>query len=229
MPAGIETIKPIAEQVLDRLRQELLGGEHLPGAPLREDELAEKFGVSRHPIRKALQQLTLEGLLIAKPNCGVSVAPEQARFVDDLLTPMRAQLELYALRATTREALINQRSVWERVIVQMTRAAEDRDEMAVLSLDSEFHQLLLKAAGMESFVPLWLAIFGRMRGHHRTSNRKLEDLGFVAFVHQRLLESVMSEDIDQAAADWKSHLENGEFNQRAKEAWKRQQRREGRR
>lgn len=229
MATVITSIKPIAEQVLDRLRRELLGGEHPPGTPLREDELAERFGVSRHPIRKVLQQLTLEGLLVAKPNCGVSVAPEQSRYVDDLLTPMRVQLELYALRAATPERLSEQRTAWERLIVQMSRAAEDRDEQAVLSLDAEFHQLLLKAADMESFLPLWLAIFGRMRGHHRLSNRQLEDLGFVAFVHQRLLESLMAGDIEETATDWQSHLENGDFNQRVKLAWQRRKRREGKR
>ncbi len=161
---------------------------------------------------------------MAKPNCGVSVAPEQSQFVDDLLTPMRVQLELYALRAATSERLIELRSGWEELILQMERAAEDQDELAVLSLDAEFHQLLLKAADMESFLPLWLAIFGRMRVHHRSSNRKLDDLGFVAFVHQRLLESLLSEDIERAATDWQSHLENGEFNQRAKATWQRRRR-----
>ena len=72
----------IAEQVGDALRAELL---------------ATRFGVSRHPIRKVLQQLTLEGLLSSKANCGVIVADCTAEHVQGLLTPMRQQLELYAL------------------------------------------------------------------------------------------------------------------------------------
>jgi DNA-binding GntR family transcriptional regulator len=226
MTVTIPALKPIAEQVLDRLRQELLAGTHLPGTPLREDELAERFGVSRHPIRKVLQQLTLEGLLVAKPNCGVTVAPDQSAHVGELLTPMRCQLELYALRLVTSEQLAARRGEWARLIQQMARAAEDRDEQGVLSLDAEFHQLLLKAAGMEGFIPLWLAIFGRMRGHHRASNHQLNDLGVVAYVHERLLESLLSDDRERTAADWRSHLENGAFNQRAKASWQRRQKRE---
>jgi len=87
----------IAEQVGDALRAELLAGEHGAGTPLREEELATRFGVSRHPIRKVLQQLTLEGLLTSKANCGVVVADSTAEHVQGLLTPMRQQLELYAL------------------------------------------------------------------------------------------------------------------------------------
>jgi hypothetical protein len=64
----------------------------------------------------------------------------------------------------------------------MMRPAEDKDEQAVLSLDAEFHQRLLIAADMEDYIPLWLAIYGRMRGHHRQNNRRLEDLGVVGFV-----------------------------------------------
>ncbi len=69
--------RTVADQVSDRLRSELLAGIYPIGRPLREQELAEHFGVSRHPIRKALQKLTLEGLLSAKPNCGVVVAASQ--------------------------------------------------------------------------------------------------------------------------------------------------------
>lgn len=49
------TVKTVAEQVCDRLRSLLMAGIYEVGKPLREEELAARFGVSRHPIRKALK------------------------------------------------------------------------------------------------------------------------------------------------------------------------------
>ena len=84
--------RTIGENMVIRCGKELLAGEHRAGTPLREEELATRFGVSRHPVRKVLQQLTLEGLLKSKPNCGVVVAESTSAHVPRLLTPMRKQL-----------------------------------------------------------------------------------------------------------------------------------------
>ena len=64
------TFRSIGEQITSRLRGELMGGRYAPGTPLREEVLAHRFGVSRMPIRNALQQLVHEGLLVAKRRRG---------------------------------------------------------------------------------------------------------------------------------------------------------------
>ncbi len=218
-------VKNVSDQIADQLRRAIVAGEFSPGMPLRECDLAERFQVSRHPVRRALQQLTLEGVLVAKPNCGVTVAAESSEHVATLLTPMRVQLELYALQRISRETFAEHRPQWDKILHRMRRAAEEQDEQALLSLDAEFHQNLLIVAGMEDYVLLWLAIYGRMRGHHRLANRRLEDLSFVPFGHEKLLESFLANDLPQAKRDLQSHLENTEFNRSAYAQWKRQQRR----
>lgn len=217
--------RTIAEQIGDTLRAELLAGEHGSGTPLREEELATRFGVSRHPVRKVLQQLTLEGLLKAKPNCGVVVAEATSVHVPGLLTPMRKQLELYALRLALPRMTAAHRAEWDRVLTRMRHAADDQNHQEVLRQDAAFHQLILIAAGLDEFLPVWQGIYCRMRDYHAHGNSKLDDLGVVVFVHERLLESFYSGDAEQAASNLDSHLENGEFNRKLKQAWLRQQRR----
>jgi len=213
------SVRTVSDQITEQLRQSILAGEFPPGCPLREGELAERYQVSRHPIRKVLQQLTLEGLLVSKANCGVTVAAEGSEHVTELLTPMRVQLELYALRRVSSDQLQGQRSQWERVIRLMARAAEDKDEQAILSLDARFHQLLLIAADMQDCIPLWLAIYGRMRGHHRQCNSQLDDLGFIAFVHERLIQSFLTKDREHSSEDLQSHLESTSFNRVSHALW----------
>lgn len=217
--------RTIAEQVGDALRAELLAGEHVAGTPLREEELAIRFGVSRHPVRKVLQQLTLEGLLKSKPNCGVVVAESASAHIPGLLTPMRRQLELYALRLALPKLTATHRVEWDRVLTRMRHAADDQNQQDVQRQDVAFHQLILTVAGLEEFQPVWQGIYCRMRDYHAHGNSKLDDLRVVAFVHERLLESFFSGNHEQALTDLESHLENGEFNQKMKQAWQRQQRR----
>ena len=81
--------RTVADQISDRLRSELLAGAYPIGKPLREEELARHFGVSRHPVRKALQKLTLEGLLNAGRIAVSSWRRRSESTSKVLLTPMR--------------------------------------------------------------------------------------------------------------------------------------------
>jgi len=217
-------IRTVAGQVCDRLRSELLAGTHPAGTSLREEDMATRFGVSRHPVRKALHQLSLEGLLHAKPNCGAVVADSQLEHVEGLLTPLRVQLELYALELAFPKLTDEHRKEWQLILRRMERACEDRDAQAILDQDVALHQKVMIVAGLEGMIPIWQSIYGRMRDYHRQGNANLDNLRIIAFVHKRLVESLFSGDLLQASSDWKSHLENGEFNTRAMAAWRRLQR-----
>ena len=86
MPATT-AVRIVVDQICHRPRSELFAGIHPVGRALRE-EFARRFVISRHPIRKVLQQFTLEGLLTTKPNCGVFVAGGSDEHVKGLLTPL---------------------------------------------------------------------------------------------------------------------------------------------
>ncbi|GAB3908900.1 hypothetical protein GCM10029964_109490 [Kibdelosporangium lantanae] len=66
---------PTAQEfVLDELRRLILTGEMAAGAPIRQDALAERFGVSRVPLREALRTLEGEGQVTYRPHHGYQVA-----------------------------------------------------------------------------------------------------------------------------------------------------------
>lgn len=61
-------IRSVREQIADTLRAEVLAGTWDNDAPVREQSLADRFGVSRGPIRDVLMQLSQEGVLVYQPN-----------------------------------------------------------------------------------------------------------------------------------------------------------------
>jgi DNA-binding GntR family transcriptional regulator len=69
-------------ELINRLRQEIYGGVHLPGARLRQGALATRFGVSTTPVREALSALQAEGLVTVDPHRGAVVvqpSPDDVR------------------------------------------------------------------------------------------------------------------------------------------------------
>ena len=219
-------VRTVSDQVCNQLRVELLSGAFSPGIRMREEELAIRFGVSRHPIRKAIQKLTQEGLLQYKSNCGVVVAIPSNEHVEGLLTPMRKQLEVYALRRAFPK-LSELRGDWESIVLRMARAGEDQDEQASLDSDASFHQMILVSAGMEEMISLWQGIFSRMRDYHRRSHAQQNDLRCVAFVHRTLLDSFFSGDMEVACSNLASHIEGTEFHRKTILAWTRHNERHG--
>lgn len=69
-------LKGTADQIADQVRSEIESGALAPGSQLSQVQLAERFGLSRIPIREALRQLQSEGYVIYRPNRGATVSTE---------------------------------------------------------------------------------------------------------------------------------------------------------
>ncbi len=83
-------------RVIDTLREAILAGRLSPGSRVRQEELAEEFGISRIPVREALRRLEAEGLVVLVPNSGAWVAKlDRAECVE--IYRIREQIEPLAI------------------------------------------------------------------------------------------------------------------------------------
>jgi GntR family transcriptional regulator, rspAB operon transcriptional repressor len=200
-------IRSTREQITDQLREDILSGRLPEGERLQEAKLAERFGVSRGPIREALAQLTHEGLLEAKPNCGVKVAPSDSEAVRELIVPIRRVLETFALKQFFHK--INERDflAWESILHHLKSACERKDLAGIIQYDLTFHRSILTRAGVPTLLSMWQTIVARIRRHFRHATAHYgSDLLEIYEQHRRLVEVFRSGDRDAAVKALEEHI-----------------------
>jgi DNA-binding GntR family transcriptional regulator len=183
------------EQIADHIRTDVLTGELTAGARLREQDLAARYGVSRGPVRDALLQLTKEGLLAAKPNCGVTVSQPPTEDIQPLIVELRRRIELFAIGKAVAEFTDEDIGHLERHVQGLGDACRQGDLASVVQHDMAFHRLLVEASGPDA-VELWLPIVMRMWLHYG----RHEDLMESYQEHAEILEAVRNRDADAARA-----------------------------
>lgn len=133
-----QAARTMAQRVADRLRSAILEGELQAGQPLKQAELAARFGVSPIPLREALGQLQAEGFVILHPYRGARVASLAAAEVRDLADVFLA-LQSLALRlaiATMDPKVLRH----ARFVLETMRETDDPERWG--SLVGEFHLTL---------------------------------------------------------------------------------------
>lgn len=135
-----------ASIVGERIRANIIEGALPPGSQLNEVELAESFGVSRGPVREALQRLIQEGLLRSEPHRGVFVPLMSAEDIADIYLAREA-LETAAVRriSGTPRAATAFKDL-DKLVRGMESAAQAGDWGQVASRDLDFHSALVAAA-----------------------------------------------------------------------------------
>jgi DNA-binding GntR family transcriptional regulator len=88
--------RTLTTRVADLIRGAIVSGALPAGQALRQEELAARFGISRIPLREALRQLEVEGLILSAPYRGAVVAPLSAAEIREI-TALRLNLERVAL------------------------------------------------------------------------------------------------------------------------------------
>jgi len=151
-------ITSLADEIAFRLQAAILSGDHPPGTHLLQDELCERFGVSRTPVREALRKLQAKHLVALVPNKGATVrVPGREELID--VYHVRAELEGYACQlacANVSPALLaalsaTQERVSEAVVTYERDGSSATGDVAldiqVATANFEFHDAIARAAG----------------------------------------------------------------------------------
>lgn len=154
------TGSPLVDRLAGAIQTRVLSGDVPVGTRLRQEALADEFGVSRTPVREALRKLQATGLVELHPNRGAVVRGPSAREIREAYE-VRAELEglaaeLAAGRISDRDLLrlreaqaLFRKSVETLIARRARRRAPWKDESVWVRANDLFHQAILDAAGNE--------------------------------------------------------------------------------
>ncbi len=180
----------LRDQIAAHLRRRILGGLLAPGRPLIEVTVSQEFGVSRGPIRDAFLTLSKEGLLIAKPNVGVRVAPAPSEFKRNLAIQLRRTIERTILTRWLEQPTAGLVERLEENLEEYKRVCHAGTDMdRVVEVDMDFHRLIVASVDDGHVVSLWQPIimqtFLRYSRHRTLLESHAEHAGILAAIKAR--------------------------------------------
>lgn len=203
----------LTEKVYQNLRSDILSGTFRDQEELRETALAKVYGVSRTPVREAIRQLALEGLVDTIPNRGAYVHNIHGKDVKDVYA-IRSLLEGLAARWAVENITDEQIEAMEEVLYMSEYYRKKELWEQVYKCDNKFHDLMYAASGSHLLEHM-LRTFHEYVQQVRKSALQDEKRAKSSFEeHAAILEAIKKGQADEAADLAKQHIDN------AVESWK---------
>lgn len=159
---GFQPTTPLPERVYETLEQSIVDGILRPDMHLVEDDLARRLGVSRNPVRQALQRLAHEGFVQRQPGRGAFVHSPSAQEIDDIFH-VRALLESDCARLAAERITDAGLEELSRILALGKAAVETEDAGQLLELNDLFHGVIIGAANNPIMERLMISLRRRIR------------------------------------------------------------------
>ncbi|HDS16260.1 MAG TPA: GntR family transcriptional regulator [Proteobacteria bacterium] len=138
--------KTLREKIVEVLREAIIRQKIRPGERITELEVAERFGISRTPIREAFRQLESEGFLTIIPRKGAIVSDIEEKDIRDFYE-IKGILEGYAARRAVERMSDKDISRLEQFNAEIRDCAERQDVSGMTKAHNAFHELILESCG----------------------------------------------------------------------------------
>jgi len=200
----LERTAPLRQQVYETLEELIIYGLLTPGQHLVEADLAKRLGVSRIPVREALQLLHSNGWVELRQRQGAFVHRPTLEEVDEVFT-VRTLLEVESARIAaqnaTKEAVKQLRSTTKAG----AKALATGDEEALVRLNSEFHAQITALAGNRVLAEMTGRLDKRIRWYFASVARTRGEASWKE--HEELIVALEAGDSQRAANTMRMHAE----------------------
>jgi DNA-binding GntR family transcriptional regulator len=197
---------PMAQADLrNRIEEDIASGHLAPGARLDEATLAQRFGVSRTPVREALQHLAATGLVELRPRRGAVVAEVSPHRLIEMFEVM-AELEAMSGRLAARRMDSATKAEFAEAHTACRLAAERDDPDAYYVANERFHALVYAASGNSFLSEQAFALHRRLRPFRRLQLRVAHRLKASLAEHERSLHAILAGDGESAARELRAHV-----------------------
>jgi len=207
----IEGYELLSQKVYRVLKTEIVKGFLEPGTKLFEDKIATQMGVSRTPVREAIQKLAAEGLIKIAPNQTLIVTEISLEDIQEVLQ-IRGVLEGLAARITAKKITRLEIDELEGIVTQMSLYITKKDLTSYCQVDDEFHNLILNLCGNK-----WIIQIRDNLGNfiYRFRIKSLSVPGRLKCSleeHRKIMESLQKHNSEEADRLSQIHMENTVIN-----------------
>lgn len=194
-------------RVFESIREDILSGRYEQNTELKEAAIGAELGVSRTPVREALRQLELEGLVTIIPNRGAYVNMITAKDVSDIYA-IRSMLEGLCARWATESITPDQLDAMEETLCLSEYHTGKKNYEKLYELDSLFHEQLYEAGGSRILNHILSDFHDYVKMVRKatisTSTRSVTSTE----EHRAIFEAVRAKDADKAEALAKEHVKH---------------------
>ncbi len=201
----LERPGPLRERVYEALLELITTRALRPGQHLVESELAGQLGVSRQPVREALQRLNTEGWVDLRPAQGAFVHEPTEEEADQLLT-VRTLLEAEAARLAAAGTDAAGIAALEELCAKGERAVLDDDVDGAVAANAEFHAKVMELAGNAVLSELAAQVGRRVRWYYTPVARQRGKQSWIE--HRELIAAITAGDEPGATAVMRAHTEH---------------------
>ncbi len=198
-------------RVFTQIQNDILNGKYEPGDSLTETRLCDELGVSRTPVREAIRQLELEGLVQSIPNKGATVNGISMKDIDDIYK-IRIVLEGIAARWATEKITDAEIDELKNVVDLQEFYTQKNDIEQLMKYDSKFHDIVYKAS---KSMPLMHTLSTFHHYVQRARNLSFATPGRALKVlkeHEAILKAISERKPDEAEKLTTDHVKNASIN-----------------
>ena len=196
----------LADQVHERLEELILNGDYPRGEILTEKRLAEELGVSRTPIREALDRLAYDNL-VKETSSGTEVRGISEEDVTDLYD-IKKRLEVVAVKKAAEKMSDEEIEALGDIVDQQLYYSEKGDSDKVRNLDTEFHDIIYAGCGSPTFQKILSGVHHKLKKYRRNSLKSKARIKASTKEHQAIYEALKARNAGGAEKLMKEHLEN---------------------
>ncbi|MEU0526404.1 MULTISPECIES: GntR family transcriptional regulator [Streptomyces] len=200
----LERPGPLRERVYEALLELITVRSLRPGQHLVESELAGHLGVSRQPVREALQRLNTEGWVDLRPAQGAFVHEPTEAEADQLLS-VRTLLEAEAARLAAANSGSAGIAALEALCAKGEQSVADDDVELTVATNAAFHAKVMELAGNVVLAELAAQVDRRVRWYYAPVARQRGKQSWIE--HRALIAAISARDEEAATAVMRSHTE----------------------
>lgn len=206
MVQSLKFSQPLYQQIYDIIKSSILAGELKPGEKVNVSQLAEKYNISRTPLREALRQLQIEGLLV-QDHLGLSVVKlEETDFKD--LYECRLMLEPKIMGLILKTVADKELEEIEKLLLYAEEAFKSEDHLQLLELNAQFHDRLLEASPNKRAVHLLQQVRSFLLLYRANILKNNEHNREILKEHRQILDALIARDEIAVYQTVENHLLN---------------------